>query len=73
MKTTSTRKRPKSPYIDLIQEIAPWVLISKAAEESGLTELQIRNFGGTLRKFGNADYIKPKELNAWINGDGGKE
>jgi len=73
MKTTSTRKRPKSPYIDLIQEIAPWVLISKAAEESGLTELQIRNFGGTLRKFGNADYIMPEELNAWINGDGGKE
>jgi len=73
MKSTSTRKRPKSPYIELIQEIAPWVLISKAAEESGLTELQIRNFGGTLRKFGNADYIKPEELNAWINGDGGKE
>lgn len=72
MKTTSTRKRPKSLYIELIQEIAPWVLISQAAEESGLTELQIRNSGITLRKFGNADYVKPEELNAWII-DGGKE
>ena len=55
MKTTSTRKRPKSPHIELIQEIAPWVLISRAAEESGLTELQIRKSEITLRKFGNAD------------------
>ncbi len=45
VKNQITRKRPKSPYIQLIQEIAPWVLISKAAEESGLTELQIRNSG----------------------------
>jgi hypothetical protein len=73
MKTTSPRKRPKSPSIRLIEESAPWVLISAAAEASGLTELQIRKSGIALRKFGNADYIKPDELNAWINGDGGKE
>lgn len=73
MKTTSPRKRPKSPYIKLIQEIAPWVLISQAADESGLTELLIRNSGIKLKKFGNADYIRPTELNAWILSDGKEE
>ena len=42
-----------------------------AAEQSGLTELLIRKSGITLRKFGNAHYIKPGDLNAWII-DGGK-
>ncbi len=48
------------------------MLISKAANDSGLTELLIRKSGITLRKFGNADYIRPTELNAWIL-NGGKE
>jgi hypothetical protein len=65
------RRRPKSPYIKLIQEIAPWVLISEAAKESGLTEQQIRKSGITLRPFGNADYVRPLDLNAWIIGPGG--
>jgi len=69
MKTTSPRKRPKSPSIRLIEESAPWVLISKAVEESGLTEQQIRNSGIKLRKFGTADYIKPGKLNDWILAD----
>ena len=70
MKTTSTRKRPKSPSIQPIEESAPWVLISKAAEKSGVTELLIRKSGLKVRKFGNADYIAPTSLNAWINADG---
>lgn len=72
VKNQDIRKRPKSLYIELIQEIAPWVLVSQAAEESGLTELQIRKSGITLRPFGNADYVRPVDLNAWIL-DGGKE
>jgi 5-methylcytosine-specific restriction protein B len=36
------------------------------------SELLIRQSGVKLRKFGNADYIKPAELNAWIL-DCGKE
>lgn len=72
MHAQTARKRPKSPSIRLIEESAPWVLISKAAKDSGLTELLIRNSGITLRKFGTADYIKPGDLNAWII-DGGKE
>lgn len=72
MKTSTPKKRPKSPTIKTIEESAPWVLISQAAEESGLTELLIRNAGITLRKFGNADYIRPPDLNAWILSDGGK-
>ncbi|MEI7910654.1 MAG: hypothetical protein WCK77_13540 [Verrucomicrobiota bacterium] len=66
----TARKRPKSPSIRLIEESAPWVLISKAAQESGLTELLIRNTGITRRPFGNADYIRPTALNAWILADG---
>lgn len=68
----NTRKRPKSPSISLIELSAPWVLISVAAQQSGLTELLIRKSNVTLRKFGNADYVRPTDLNAWIV-DGGKE
>jgi len=73
MKTTPKRKRPKAPSIQTIDETNAWVLISKAADESRLTELQIRKSGITLRKFGNADYIRPLDLNTWINSDGEKE
>lgn len=73
MHAQTARKRPKSPSIRLIEESAPWVLISKAAEDSGLTELLIRNSGIKLRKFGNADYIRPADLNAWILTDGKEE
>ena len=66
----TARKRPKSTSIKPIEESAPWVLISKAAGESGLTELLIRKSGVTLRKFGNADYVRPTDLNNWILADG---
>ena len=66
----TARKRPKPPSIRLIEESAPWVLISQAAKDSGLTDLLIRNSGIYLRKFGNADYVRPKDLNAWILADG---
>jgi len=68
MKTTSTRKRPKSPFIQLVKESTPWILVSEAAEESGLTEFLIRKSKVMVRKFGNADYVRPDELNAWILG-----
>ena len=63
-------KRPKSPSIQPINESAPWVLISVAAAESGLTDLLVRKSGVKLRKFGTADYLRPIELNSWIIGDG---
>lgn len=72
MHAKTTRRRPKSPSIRLIEESAPWVLISQAAKDSGLTDFLIRNSGTYLRKFGNTDYIKPGDLNAWIL-NGGKE
>ena len=49
------------------------MLISKAAKDSGLTELLIRKSGIALRKFGNADYVAPGTLNAWILADGKEE
>jgi len=70
VKTQTPRKRPKSPVIQLVEENAPWMLISKAALDSGLTELLIRQSGIFLKKFGTADYICPTELNAWILKDG---
>lgn len=71
MKTTITRKRPRSTSIKIIEECAPWVLISHAAKESGLTSPLIRNSGIELRPFGNADYVRPADLNAWILDGGG--
>ena len=68
MKPQITRKRPKSHSIQTIMESAPWVLVSKAAEESGLTELQIRQAKFEMKKFGNADFVRPADLNAWILG-----
>ncbi len=65
----TTLKRPKSPSIQPIKESAPWVLVSMAAAESGLTELLIRKSGVKLRKFGNADYVRPTDLNNWILAD----
>lgn len=66
MKPQIIRKRPKSPSIQNITESAPWVLLSKAAEESGLTELQIRQAKFETKKFGNADFVRPTDVNAWI-------
>jgi hypothetical protein len=63
---STTPPRPKSPAIHTIPEDAPWVLLSKAAADSGLTELLIRRENLPTRKFGNAHYIQPKDLNAWI-------
>lgn len=65
------KTRPKSVEIKTVPESAPWILIAQAAEESGLTIHLIRRTGLPLRRFGNADYIAPKALNAWIlNGEG---
>jgi hypothetical protein len=72
MHDQTKRKRPKSRVIRTIEEKHPWVLISQAAKESGLTDLLIRNSGITSRPFGTAYYIRPADLNAWINGDGEK-
>jgi len=60
------KSRPKAPEIRTIPESAPWVLLSKAAAESGLTERLIRQAGLPTRKFGNALYIAPPTLNGWL-------
>lgn len=66
------KTRPKSAEIKTVPESAPWILIAQAAGESGLTIHLIRQAGLQLRRFGNADYVAPKTLNAWIlNGEGG--
>lgn len=67
------QSRPKAPVIQPIQTGAPWVLLSKAATDSGLSERLIRAEGLPLRRFGNADYIRPVDLNAWILADGKEE
>jgi hypothetical protein len=67
----NSRPRPKAPVIRPITTDAPWVLLSKAVRDSGLTELLIRRENLPTRKFGNAHYIQPKDLNNWILG--GKE
>jgi len=68
---TQIKPRPKPEYINTISESAPWVLLSKASQDTGLTELLIRKAQIPMRRFGTADYIKPGVLNAWII-DGGK-
>lgn len=69
MRANLSPPRPKSPAICLIPEEAPWVLLSKAASSSGLTERLIRREKLPMRRFGNADYIRPQDLNAWILGE----
>jgi len=62
--------RPKAPVIKTIEADAPWVLLSKATADSGLSERLIRAEGLPLRRFGTADYISPQVLNRWIlNGE----
>jgi len=63
----SSRKRPKAAVIKVITESAPWVLLSKAIKESGVPERDIKAHL-QLRKFGNAFYVSPQALNAWIIG-----
>lgn len=65
-KSPNPRPRPKAPVIRTINESAPWVLLSKAAKESGLTMRLIRRANLPMRQFGNADYISPSALNSWI-------
>jgi len=67
VKTKTPQKRPKPPVIQLAEENAPWVIISKASSDTGLTELLIR--GIKIRRFGNADYVRPTALNSWILND----
>jgi len=67
MKTTSiTRKKPnKSSEIKTIPESAPWIMVVRAVEQSGVGEHEIRQ-KFKLRRFGNADYVSPSSLNHWI-------
>lgn len=60
----SSRQKPAE--ITTVRESAPWILLTKAAEQSGLTVLLIRKAGLKLRRFGNADYVAPASLNAYI-------
>lgn len=69
MKANPSPPRPKSPTICTIPVDAPWVLLSKAAEQSGLTERLIRRENLPMRRFGNADYVRPHDLNNWILGE----
>jgi hypothetical protein len=65
--------RPKPSVIQTIPEGHPWVILSKAAMQSGLSEKLIRQAGIPLRKFGNAHYVAPAVLNAWISKDPGPQ
>jgi len=58
-------KRPKASVIQVINESAPWVLLSKAIRESGVPERDIKA-NLQIRKFGNAFYISPANLNKYI-------
>jgi hypothetical protein len=69
MKANPSPPRPKSPIIQTIHVEAPWVLLSKAASDSGLSEKLIRRENLPMRRFGNADYIRPQDLNNWILGE----
>ena len=66
MHTEKPPSRPKPPEIRTIAESAPWVLLAKAANDSGVTERLIRQARLHLRRFGNADYIAPACLNSRI-------
>lgn len=68
MKTILPREkkaRPRAVTIRTLQENAPWIIVSRAVKESGLPESEIRNLF-PLRRFGNADYVRPSDLNSWI-------
>ena len=67
--SSPSHSRPKALEIRAIPESAPWVLLSKAASDSGLTDRLIRQAGLPLRKFGTADYVAPSILNRWILGE----
>ena len=73
MQIRTKTTRPKSPTIETIPASAPWVLVSRAAKESGLTDLLIRKSGVPIRTFGNANYVRSDQLNAWILADGKEE
>jgi hypothetical protein len=59
----------RSAEIRTIESSAPWVLLSKAAEHCGLNIRQLRKLTLQIRRFGNADYVRPSELNSWILGE----
>jgi len=63
------KSRSKSFEIRTINSDAPWVNLKKASAESGLNIKHLRKLALQRRRFGNADYIKPAELNSWILGD----
>lgn len=60
-------KRNRSITIQLVATTAPWIRITEAARQSGLGRSDIRDIPGIrVRTFGNADYVDPKVVNAWI-------
>lgn len=61
--------RTRSPEVRPIPESAPWVLLSIASRISGISKRAIRSQGIPMRRFGNADYVQPGSLNAWIRGE----
>jgi len=61
-----TGTRSKAAVIRTIPADAPWILLSRAAKQSGLTELRIRRAHLPIRRFGNTDCVAPSALNAWI-------
>ncbi len=64
------RKRPST--ITTISPNAPWITVSAASHQSGVSQKVIRSAGLITRKFGNADYVSPQALNDWILGGEGK-
>ncbi len=64
------KPRPKPRTIHTVPDKAPWMLISEASTESNLTDLNIRRSGLSFRKFGTAEYVRPSDLNKWIEGNG---
>jgi len=73
MSTTISHRnnsRPKAATINIISETAPWILLSKAIRESGVPERDVKA-NLQIRKFGNAYYVSPQQLNAWILREGG--
>ena len=60
--------RPKPTVIRTLTASAPWVLIAKASQDTGLTERLIRQAKIPMRRFGTADDVAPGQLNDWILG-----
>lgn len=62
-----SEKRNRSVTIQPVATTAPWIRLTEAARQSGLNRSEIRDIPGIrIRKFGNAYYVNPNVVNAWI-------